>query len=370
MNDYNEHDPFAAEWLRALIKAGHLPAGDVDQRSIEDVAPDELTAYNQCHFFAGIGGWPLALRLAGWPEESPVWTGSVPCQLLSSAGKRKGVADQRHLWPAFFWLIWQCRPPVIFGEQVSSKTALKWWDLVADDLAGADYAAAAADLPAASVGAPHKRARLFWVGHTHRSGWQRQRPTQSKRWQRSSIASRPSQSNLVAAPTSQSRRQGKNRGASQGNASIECHCSDGVGERSPASGVGHANGQRQQEQWCQVSVEKKESSAQLSGSGRCVEHPISQRRERPEARSPGDRESSPEKVWTSVARADGPSNHWADCEWLDCRDGKKRPVEPRIRLLADGVPGRVATLRGFGNAIIPQLAAEFVQAYKETLAFD
>lgn len=77
---YNEIDPFAAQWLRNLIAAGHLPAGDVDERSIVDVRPDDLKGYVQCHFFAGIGGWPLALRMAGWPDDREVWTGSCPCQ--------------------------------------------------------------------------------------------------------------------------------------------------------------------------------------------------------------------------------------------------------------------------------------------------
>ncbi|PZO13494.1 MAG: DNA cytosine methyltransferase, partial [Leptolyngbya foveolarum] len=189
MNYYNEIDPFAAQWLRELIKAGLIPAGDVDERSIEDVLPANLEPYRQCHFFAGIGGWPLALQLAGWPKDWPVWTGSVPCKPFSTAGKRAGFADERHLWPAFFWLIQQCRPPVIFGEQVSSKAALEWWDLVASDLEDANHATAAADLPASSVGTPHRRDRLFWVGHANGAGRQRQRSTQSARRQRPSVGS-------------------------------------------------------------------------------------------------------------------------------------------------------------------------------------
>jgi site-specific DNA-cytosine methylase len=120
MNYYNEFDPKAADWLRELIRQKLIPEGIVDQRSITEINPDELTQYIQCHFFAGVAGWSLALELAGWPPDRPVWTGSCPCQPFSSAGQGKGGSDDRHLWPAFFDLIRQCRPPIVFGEQVAS----------------------------------------------------------------------------------------------------------------------------------------------------------------------------------------------------------------------------------------------------------
>ena len=75
---YNEIDPYAAQWLRNLIAAGHIAPGDVDERSIVDVRPDDLRGYRQCHFFAGVGVWSYALRLAGWSDELAAWTGS--CQ--------------------------------------------------------------------------------------------------------------------------------------------------------------------------------------------------------------------------------------------------------------------------------------------------
>ena len=46
---YNEIDEFVAQWLRNLIAAGHIAPGDVDTRSIEDVKPDDLRPYTQCH---------------------------------------------------------------------------------------------------------------------------------------------------------------------------------------------------------------------------------------------------------------------------------------------------------------------------------
>lgn len=69
---YNEIDPFAAAWLRELIKAGHIAPGIVDERSIEDVYPDDLREFTRCHFFAGIGVWSYALRRAGWTDAEAV----------------------------------------------------------------------------------------------------------------------------------------------------------------------------------------------------------------------------------------------------------------------------------------------------------
>jgi len=163
---YNEIDPYAAQWLRNLIAAGHIAPGDVDERSIEDVRPDDLRGYTQCHFFAGIGVWSYALRLAGWPDDRSVWTGSCPCQPFSAAGKGLGFDDERHLWPAWHWLIKEQRPPVIFGEQVASKDADPWIDLVQDDLEALGYAVGAVPFPSAGVGAPHIRDRLYWVART------------------------------------------------------------------------------------------------------------------------------------------------------------------------------------------------------------
>ncbi len=168
MTYYNEIDPYAAQWLRNLIAAGHIAPGDVDERSIEDIKPDELCNYTQCHFFAGIGVWSYALRRVGWSDDKPVWTGSCPCQPFSTAGKGTGFTDERHLWPAFFHLIEQCRPDIVFGEQVASKDGLGWLELVQTDLAGANYASAAVDICAAGVGAPHIRQRLYWVANANK----------------------------------------------------------------------------------------------------------------------------------------------------------------------------------------------------------
>lgn len=137
---YNENDPYMVDYLRFLVADGKIAYGDVDQRSITDVTAEHLEPYTQCHFFAGVGGWSAALRLANWDDRRPVWTGSCPCQPFSSAGNKKGQDDPRHLWPVWFNLIKECRPAIVFGEQVEKAIIYGWADNVRYDLESQDYA--------------------------------------------------------------------------------------------------------------------------------------------------------------------------------------------------------------------------------------
>lgn len=172
---YNEFDKFAAAWLRELIRRGLIADGFVDERPIQNVSPDDVAEYRQCHWFAGIGTWSYALRQAGWPDDRPVWTGSCPCQPFSAAGKRKSHDDDRHLWPVWFDLIKKCRPVTVLGEQVASRDGLAWFDAVCSDMESEGYAVGAVDIPACGVGAPHIRQRCYFVAESQRSGREGQR---------------------------------------------------------------------------------------------------------------------------------------------------------------------------------------------------
>jgi len=312
---YNENDPRAAAWLRELIKEGHIAPGDVDERSIEDVTPNDLKPYTQCHFFAGIGGWSYALRLAGWPDDRAIWTGSCPCQPFSLAGARKGFADKRHLWPIWFDLIQQCDPTVICGEQVAGKAALDWLDVVFADLEGEMYSCAAADLCAAAIGAPHIRQRLYWVAISinavaHASG-----------------------ERLEVFSEQQARRELQ------------------AIERSGASGVlGHAGGAGGGRYGGGIPATEESSERQV----------WSQSDELVVASELGDPNNGRPSEQTSRQKHSG--SIWRDCGWIRCRDGKSRPVEPGTFPLAHGVPERVGLLRGYGNAIVTDLASAFIEA--------
>jgi len=161
---YNEHDERAAAWLRELITAGVIADGEVDQRSIADVRPDDLRGFVQCHFFAGIGGWSYALRLSEWPDDREAWSGSCPCQKHSSATRGRAVA--RDWAPEFCDLIEACRPRVVFGEQVATADA--WLDGICDRLETVDYTIISAVLPAYSAGFDHARERIYFACDTNR----------------------------------------------------------------------------------------------------------------------------------------------------------------------------------------------------------
>jgi len=78
--------------LRELIECGEIPDGRVDVRSICDVSASDVAGFTRCHFFAGIGGWSLALRLAGWPESESFWTNYRLVRARTERRKRRCLA--------------------------------------------------------------------------------------------------------------------------------------------------------------------------------------------------------------------------------------------------------------------------------------
>ena len=174
MNYLNEWSPFHAEWCRNLAAAGEIPKCVVDETDIRQVKGDQLSEYNQCHFFAGIAGWPLALKLAGVPDDFRVWTGSCPCQPFANCGPQTGMQDERHLWPEFRRLYRQGSPVLMLGEQSADSIRHGWIDAVFDDLEADGYSVWATVVTACGAGAPHKRERVYWLAYSdlpRSQGW-------------------------------------------------------------------------------------------------------------------------------------------------------------------------------------------------------
>lgn len=459
---YNEIDPFAAEWLRQLIKQNLIAPGDVDERSIVDVKPDDLTGYTQCHFFGGIGVWSYALRQAGWPDDLAVWTGSCPCQPFSAAGERKGTDDKRHLWPELHRLIAECRPPVAFGEQVAQKAGAAWFDIVQADLQEEDYASGMAVYPACGVGAPHLRQRLYWFADAMGN------PTDYRRirWgkacqdsQRESVAvqqedgenirdqsirsiddgyvayavKKGSQRLFGSGQQGDQRRYAEHSQAGQlGNARDDGQqvVSQNDNVQTDMEGGGHAAhqlrsgptehvaqpdlvfGRPVEESRQPQTTECGESIGNISGSGNMADSrsTASQRDartlSRAQAKGGGRREQdghnavryqygstdsgmadpSSTRLQGGLQRGEntegenqhgharcggadnrpGPTNgFWETGDWLHCRDGKWRIVEPGTFPLADRPSARVGKLRGFGNAVVSPQAQAFIESFIE-----
>lgn len=329
---YNEFDPKAAAWLRELIKRGLIPDGEVDERSITEVRAADVAGFIQCHFFAGIAGWPYALRLAGWPDDRPVWTGSCPCQPFSAAGKGLGEKDERHLWPEFKRIIKECRPSIAFGEQVASKAGRAWLSGVRAEMEALGYDFGAADLCAAGIGAPHIRQRLFWGG----------RRADSECWTAERYG-------FEMAGT-QEKMQGEAR-----QQRIRSDTGNGI----DAGGVGNA----------ESNDERRDAMSGKDGQG------LSPGRSGGDLCGVGESNGNGSQSRSETAAPAGYGNPsistgcWHDAVCHRCSDGKARriPLEPAFFPLADGLPARVVRLRGYGNAIVPELAKEFIEAFIDCL---
>lgn len=336
---YNEFDPYAAEWLKILINKGLIADGDVDSRSITEVSSDDLQGYTQCHFFAGIGIWSLALRQAGWSDDTPVWTGSCPCQPFSTAGRQEGKNDERHLWPTWFGLIKECQPSVIFGEQVASAITKGWLDDVYEGLEDENYAIGSSVLTASAVGAPHKRERLYFVAESDSIGREKR---------------------------SEKRRELQTE---QGNGeSVNKH--SGRNETRGTLGDTQHNGSStatitgSNETSVQYDQKRSDSTCQSEGTSRScnVADTCCKRQQRQgELQRPLHTEEDQERETSGIIND---CSRYSKAEWITCPDGKQRLIEPSIPLLVNGDTNRVGRLCAYGNAIHSEVATSFIRAYK------
>jgi DNA (cytosine-5)-methyltransferase 1 len=355
---YNEIDRRKAEWMRQLMRAGVIRKGIIDERSIATVKPADVAGFTQCHFFAGIGVWQYALRLADWPEAEEVWTGSCPCQPFSPVGKRKGKADPRHLWPAWFRQISERRPGVVFGEQVADGDGVDWLDHVQNDMESIGYRFGPCVLPAAGFGAPHGRHRLFFVADTCGGGL---RPIAGEPDKKSSRgadggnAGRRDGDGSMA--DSERKRTGKRAAAEPGGHRADNGVSRENGSSGSLGDTARGGRRKRGDETIAQRGGHADGEEQLSGVGntdsagsQILQCETIQGKGRPKERG--------------TAVQPGPtSGFWADANWIDCIDGKKRAIEPGTFPLAHGAAARVLRLRGYGDAIVAQVAAAFIKTY-------
>ena len=291
--------------------------------------------------FSGIGGFDLGLERAGmkviwqseidpfackvlkkhWPDVPNLgdinkidWTnierpdvicGGYPCQPFSTAGKRGGATDPRHLWPAMFNAICNLRPRYALMENVRGHLSMGFGDVLGD-LASIGFDAEWQVIPAAAVGAPHKRDRVFIVAYPNDAGV----GTQRREVQREKSSGE--QKREVVAQYVFSRR-GAEMADTNGGRQQKCDAQIGVvsvvGEGSQRKFVANTDGKF---------VEQYGSSSDVANK----------------------------------------SQRWHDQRERQTTNdfGQWWEVEPDVGRVANGVSDRVDRLRGLGNAIVPQVA--------------
>ena len=323
---YNEIDPFCCEVLRARIADGRLPSGQVDGRDVREVRPDEIPA-GQVHLFAGIGGFAVAARLAGLPDDFDIWTAGFPCQDISTAGKGAGLSGTRS--GLFFEIVRllrgvQRRPSWVLLENVPALRT-RGFDRVAAEMEELGYAVGEVVVGAWAVGAPHKRNRAWIVcrladarcgpsdGRVHGEG-----PEQARQGQ------------PTASGASRLADTGCEHGRTRGQV---------AGEHETAGGNPS----------CSADPERPRAVADADPPGR-QEHPCLTKNPREECQAPvGSR-------WPS--RPGEPQHEWEAARLLELPLGG----------LVDGIPARLVrranrdALKAYGNSIVPQVAAEIMRA--------
>jgi DNA (cytosine-5)-methyltransferase 1 len=296
--------------------------------------------------FSGIGGFALACRMVGgietvgfcerepyaqrvlkkhWPDVPicndihemkgndygtiDLITGGFPCQPYSLAGERRGNEDDRALWPQMLRVISEARPAWVLGENVPGIITLAL-DGVLADMEAQGYACETLCIPACGVDARHRRERIWIVGHSTKRGWNGAPSTRSGKHQGEWTQPAGRSSRALADTTG-----GQNLGR-------ECR------DLAEASGC-----------W------RRGNASADSGREDVANGDDSGRQERRGAKSVRQEYSPAERgcAWRP------------ETEWL---------AESGMGRVAHGIPARVDRLRGLGNAIVPQVAAEIIAAMK------
>lgn len=356
---YHDIDELKCEVIREAIKARAITDGEVICGDIKQVDPEQLLGFRRVHFFAGGGFWDLALNYAGWGDR-PVWTGSCPCPSFSSAGKGGGFDDPRHLWPDWFKLIRERRPPVVFGEQADAAVGFGWVDLVQTDLEASSYAFGKVVFGAHSVGAPHIRQRLYFVGECANA--------QESKWRRTERA-----------------EYGGGRPQEVGGSSAALHCPHPDGRHTSNGDIQRSGEQRLFAQDSSVgehnhsfrygrrAIRKHDAEHEWKLTNSTVQTGV----EIDAVRKGLQGLSGNERDWRgpgwldpqqarSIAASGANRGFWKDCDWWYGRDGRYRPIGPGLQPLAHGSPARVGRLRLYDDGIVVAQAAEFIKAYKES----
>jgi len=337
--------------------------------------------------FAGIGGFELAAKWMGWktlawcecnefgqkvlryhfPEAEgfgditktdfkkyanriDVLTGGFPCQPYSTAGKRLGTEDDRHLWPEMLRAIREVQPCYVVGENVRGLTNWKGglvFDQVQADLENEGYEVLPFLLPACAVNAPHRRDRIWFVAHASENG--------SHGSKNRSGNTKGNYNNQTGAHTVE-----QLAGCSSQAARKTVTSPTGIGERSGAESKGGND-----RGWQFMAGSESGRNNNDNGEGRIITNPSGQRL--PFTTRGEQRKVSSQATGTTRSKLGGAFTEVAGWEGF--------PTQSPLRERNDGFPTELVgitiskhrneSLKGYGNAIVPQIALMIFKSIKE-----
>ena len=244
-------------------------------------------------------------------DQIDIITGGYPCQPFSVAGRKKGEEDPRHVWPEMFRLIQELRPTWVIGENVGGHIKLGL-DSVLENLESEGYSARTFSISASSIGANHKRERVWIVAHSNEM--QRQFLCGQKSEQRQETFEGTSERSGTPISMANSERLGRTEGTEKSK-----------------------------------ELEREESSDQLDHCGKgCTKCQSCQTMANSEGSEGNVNDSNgwngkapQEELFGEHGSASGVSAWWS--------------VEPSVGRVAHGVPDRVDRLKCLGNSVVPQI---------------
>lgn len=346
---YNDIEKYAEKLLTLRINDEWLPRGRVSTEDIRDLCETDLSKYSHCHLFAGIGGFPLAARMAGLPDDFKFFTAGFPCQPFSNAGQRAGTQDHRYLWPETLAALTSHGPDVAILENVAGLASMAFPKLpslvgfiaysrfiqdhfykkrelgvlnrICDDVEQAGYTVQPIIVPACAVDAKHRRDRIWIV--CFRNGFM---------------------ANAEGLGCGERRKTGhvfKTYGRQDGQLRGVTCC---AGQQSENASETLADTQGQLRRPGQ---ERRGARLEqvIGDGGGDVSNPDGQRR-----RSGNTGGKYAENAWQRSAR-----------QGLNSRPMAGWRAEPAICRVVAGLPGRVDRVKGLGNSIVPQVAAEIIR---------
>jgi len=256
------------------------------------------------------------IKTVDWSTVEPVdlIAGGYPCQPFSTAGKRQGENDPRHLWPYFLRAISELRPRFALLENVRGHLTMGF-DRVLGDLAEIGYDAEWQIVSAASVGAPHRRDRIICVAY----------PSEQYGNGKSDNAG----NSMGSETLSQSGNSGRSTNVAYPN---------NAGNRTSERGT--------DSDWTKKSQERQQPFVWTCG--RCSEMAHAARKFVYGRDDQLNQRKIRERETIQVASGGGDRVRYNGNEWWE--------TEPDVGRVAHGIPARVDRLRGLGNAVVPQVA--------------